>query len=93
MRYVIQDIIYFILHYRPSKSTSPLPSVSKISITLCISGFSASSGMDLTSAILKDPEWSWSNLRNLFPRRFISSVSTGKHVNINNSKTCEYQQF
>lgn len=60
----------------PLKSTSPLRSVSNISITRCTRGFCCNSGNDINSSILKEPELSRSNLRNLLPNRFISSPST-----------------
>lgn len=60
----------------PLKSTSPFPSWSKISITLCTKGFCCNSGNDINSSTDNEPEWSKSSFLNLFPRRFISSGST-----------------
>ena len=60
----------------PLKSTSPLPSVSKMSITLWTRGFWCSSGRDMNSSILRAPELSRSSFLNLFPNRLISSMST-----------------
>ena len=62
--------------YRPLKSTSPLPSVSKISMTRCTSGFCCSSGSDINSSTLSEPDPSKSNFLNRFPSLFISSAST-----------------
>lgn len=60
----------------PLKSTSPLPSVSNISMTLCTSGFCCNSGKDMNSSTLRDPELSRSSFLNLFPSLLISSAST-----------------
>lgn len=62
----------------PLKSTSPLPSVSNMSITLCTSGFCWSSGSDMNSSTLSEPELSRSSFLNLFPSLLISSASTGQ---------------
>lgn len=62
----------------PLKSTSPLPSVSNMSMTRCTSGFCWSSGRDMNSSTLREPELSRSSFLNLFPSRLISSASTGK---------------
>ncbi len=64
-------------HASPLKSTSPLPSVSNISMTLCTRGFCCSSGKDMNSSTLRDPELSRSSFLNLFPSLLISSASTG----------------
>ncbi len=66
-------------HASPLKSTSPLPSVSNISMTLCTRGFCCSSGKDMNSSTLRDPELSRSSFLNLFPSLLISSASTGVH--------------
>lgn len=60
----------------PLKSTSPFPSVSKMSMTLCTSGFCCSSGSDMNSSTLSEPELSRSSFLNLFPSLLISSAST-----------------
>lgn len=60
----------------PLKSTSPFPSVSKISMTRCTSGFCWSSGSDMNSSTLSEPELSRSSFLNLFPSLLISSAST-----------------
>lgn len=60
----------------PLKSTSPFPSVSKMSMTRCTSGFCWSSGKDMNSSTLREPELSRSSFLNLFPSRLISSAST-----------------
>lgn len=62
----------------PLKSTSPFPSVSNMSITLCTSGFCCSSGSDMNSSTLSEPELSRSSFLNLFPSLLISSASTGQ---------------
>lgn len=64
--------------YAPLKSTSPLPSVSKMSMTRWTSGFCWSSGNDMNSSTLRDPELSRSSFLNLLPSLLISSASTGK---------------
>lgn len=65
--------------HSPLKSTSPFPSVSKMSMTLCTSGFCWSSGKDMNSSTLRDPELSRSSFLNLFPNLLISSASTETH--------------
>lgn len=67
-------------HHPPLKSTSPLPSVSKMSMTLCTSGFCCSSGRDMNSSTLREPELSRSSFLNLLPSRLISSASTEERV-------------
>lgn len=67
----------------PLKSTSPLPSSSNMSMTLCTSGFCWSSGSDRNSSKLRAPELSRSSLRNRLPRRLISSASTNNNNNNN----------
>lgn len=62
--------------YLPLKSTSPLPSVSKMSMTRCTRGFCCSSGNDMNSSTLSDPDLSRSSFLNRFPSLFISSIST-----------------
>lgn len=62
----------------PLKSTSPFPSVSNMSMTLCTSGFCWSSGSDMNSSTLREPELSRSSFLNLFPSLLISSASTGQ---------------
>lgn len=56
--------------------TSPLPSASNMSMTLCTSGFCCSSGSDMNSSMESAPELSRSSLRNRLPSRRISSAST-----------------
>lgn len=68
--------LYFKNTNLPLKSTSPLPSASKISITRWTNGFCCNSGSDMNSSILRAPELSKSNFLNLFPSRRISSAST-----------------
>ena len=63
----------------PLKSTSPLPSLSNTSMTLCTSGFCWSSGSDINSSTLREPELSKSSFLNLLPKRLISSASTVIH--------------
>lgn len=58
------------------KSTSPLPSASKISMTRCTNGFCCNSGNDMNSSTLNAPELSKSSLRKRLPKRLISSAST-----------------
>lgn len=60
----------------PLKSTSPFPSVSNMSMTLCTSGFCCSSGRDMNSSTLREPELSRSSFLNRFPSLLISSAST-----------------
>ena len=60
----------------PLKSTSPLPSVSNMSITLWTKGFCCNSGKDINSSILKEPELSKSSFLNRLPSLLISSTST-----------------
>lgn len=60
----------------PLKSTSPFPSVSKMSMTRCTSGFCCSSGRDMNSSTLSEPELSRSSFLNRFPSLLISSAST-----------------
>lgn len=60
----------------PLKSTSPLPSVSNMSMTRWTSGFCWSSGNDMNSSTLRDPELSRSSFLNRLPSLLISSAST-----------------
>jgi len=62
--------------HSPLKSTSPLPSVSNISITRWTRGFCWSSGSDMNSSTLSDPDLSRSSFLNRLPSLFISSIST-----------------
>lgn len=62
--------------YSPLKSTSPFPSVSNMSMTRCTRGFCWSSGKDINSSTLREPELSRSSFLNLFPSLLISSAST-----------------
>ena len=57
------------------KSTSPLPSSSKRSITRWTRGFCCNSGKDMNSSTDSDPELSRSSFLNRFPSRLISSAS------------------
>ena len=72
----IADITTTTSYDAPLKSTSPLPSVSKMSMTRCTSGFCCSSGSFMNSSTLSAPELSRSNFRKRLPRRRISSGST-----------------
>lgn len=65
------------------KSISPLPSVSKISITRCTSGFCCNSGIDINSCTLNEPLPSISNFLKRLPNRRISSASTRTIIHIN----------
>lgn len=64
------------MSYSPLKSTSPFPSVSNMSMTRCTRGFCWSSGKDINSSTLREPELSRSSFLNLFPSLLISSAST-----------------
>lgn len=65
-----------VMIYLPLKSTSPFPSVSNMSMTRCTRGFCWSSGRDMNSSTLSEPELSRSSFLNLFPNLLISSAST-----------------
>lgn len=66
----------------PLKSTSPFPSVSKMSMTRWTRGFCCSSGRDMNSSMDSEPELSRSSFLNRFPRRLISSASNVEHISI-----------
>ncbi|TNN80952.1 hypothetical protein EYF80_008608 [Liparis tanakae] len=49
----------------------------EMSMTLWTRGFCCSSGSDMNSSTLREPELSRSSFLKRFPRRLISSASTG----------------
>lgn len=83
----------------PLKSTSPFPSWSNMSITRWTRGFCWSSGRDMNSSMLREPELSKSSFRKRFPNLLISSASTAMWNHQMNDllcykfKTLKYLQF